>query len=89
MVGRGATAKRRWILTSEFLEEAFAFDHRHGETGGPEDHCHNSLDLQVDGHWHLPWALGEAGANALYCRLPALISFYDIALRLFDEAGRV
>ena len=85
--GRGAMAKRRWSLTSEYLEEAFTVDHRHGKAGVHENHCHDSLDLSDVGHRHVPWALSEAGATALYHHLPAVISFYDIAFRLFEEAG--
>ena len=87
VVGRGTTAMRRWRLTSEFLEEEFAVDHRHRGTDGPEDHCHNSLDFYITDHRHLPWPLGQAGVGAMYDRLPSLISFIDIALRLFDDAG--
>ena len=85
--GRGATAKRLWILTSEFLEEKFAVDLRHRDTDGPVDHCHNPLDPSTTDHCHLPWPLGEAGVRALYDRLSFVSSFYDIALRLFENAG--
>ena len=87
MVGRGATVKRRWKLNSECLEEEFTVDHSHRGPYGTEDHSHNPLDPSVADHLHLPWALSEASVRALYDRLPCLVSFYDIALRLFDDAG--
>ena len=78
---------RRWKLRSEFLEEEFAQGHQHRDTDGLADHFHNPLDPSTTDHCHLPWSLGEAGARVLYDRLPYAISFYDIAPKLFNEAG--
>ena len=87
MVGRGDRAKRRWILASEYLEKKYATGHRHGGHTGVKDHRHNPLDSLVDGHSHVPWPLNQAGINELYKRLPYAVAFYEIAPRLFAEAG--
>ena len=87
MVGRGDRAKRRWILASEYLEGKYATGHRHGGHTGVKDHRHNPLDSLVDGHSHVPWPLNQAGINELHNRLPYVSAFYEIAPRLFAEAG--
>ena len=86
MAGRGRRAERRWLLSSEGLEELFSVDHTH-VLARPYGHVHDPLSPRTSGHEHVPWWLGEAGAKEQYGRVEQLPPYYEVALRLFREAG--
>ena len=84
MAGRGSRAVRHWFLTSDDLESRYSVDHRHGQEA---THFHDPLRPEIAPHRHAPWHLTEAGLRVWYKRLEELSSYYDVAFRLFKEAG--